>query len=295
MPDEYNNPLPQAPTNTEVEIPEEQPSSGSFWGKKVINFLKLILAFFLTAVAVYIILTAPAYWSKIQYYFAHRNDTTQPEFALPKNSQTTVYLPDVQNNTNEPANTAKKLTLADLENNYLIIPKLDIKVPIVWGSDPDEKIMLENLQKGVVHYGSTPLPDSGKGPVFITGHSSYYWWDKGLYKTIFANLDQLDSNDEIALAYNNIVYIYKVFDKIVVSPTQTEVLDQVNEPILDLMTCVPIGTNLNRLIIKARQISPTKTIKETIKSTPSTQGGTSSDSPKYLGPTDGLELLPWNN
>src|SRR3990167_11145314 len=109
--------------------------------------------------------------------------------------------------------------------------------------------MLENLQKGVVHYAGTALPGTGKGPIFITGHSSYYWWDKGKYKTIFATLDKVSAGDEIKINYDNVIRTYKVYDKTIVLPEQVEVLKPLNEPVLVLMTCVPVGTNLKRLLI----------------------------------------------
>jgi sortase A len=114
--------------------------------------------------------------------------------------------------------------------------------------------MLENLQKGVVHYAGTPLPGEGKGPIFISGHSSYYSWDPGQYKTVFTNLDKLSEGDLIQIKYNDQLYTYRVYETVVVNPDQVDVLNSVNEPTLDLMTCVPVGTNQQRLIIKAKQI-----------------------------------------
>lgn len=258
---------------------------------KIINFLKIILAFLLTATCVYFILTAPAYWAQGKYYLTHRGQ--QPKDALITDNQAkkVVSLDEVQNvnqDSNQPTNSQenKKLTLADLENNYLIIPKIDIKAPIVWSSPSDEEIMLENLQKGVVHYGLTPLPDSGDGPVFITGHSSYYWWDKGQYKTIFANLDVLQKDDEIALAYNDIVYVYKVYDKEVVEPDNLDVLQAMDEPVLKLMSCVPLGTNLRRLIVSARQITLDQTLPQNKKEESVPTSPSSSNN-------DNLNLLPW--
>lgn len=232
-----------------------QPSENSL-KDKLINTAKIALAVTVSATCVYFFLTAPAYYEKVKYYFSKK--TPQQELAT---TSQTITLPAVQNNpstsNSSPTNTStSQLTLADLSNDTLIIPKIDIKAPIIWNSPTDEESMQANLQNGVVQYGNTALPGTGKGPIFITGHSSYYWWDRGLYKTVFANLDQLSSGDEIALAYNDIVYIYKVTETKVVDPSNVEVLDPVNKPVLTLMTCVPVGTNLRRLIVNAEQISP---------------------------------------
>jgi len=155
----------------------------------------------------------------------------------------------------EPATETEENTESGtIADNTLVIPRLGKKVPIIWESAPDDDVMLENLKKGVVHYAGTALPGQGKGPIFISGHSSYYWWDNGKYKTVFANLDKVVEGDEIQIRYNNQTYTYKVFEKVVVMPDDVSVLAPTNEAILDLMTCVPVGTNQKRLIVKAKQI-----------------------------------------
>lgn len=157
----------------------------------------------------------------------------------------------------EPIKTTPKKTTggsSSLANNVISIPKIGIKAPVVWNSGLDEETMLANLQRGVVHYAGTALPGQGKGPIFISGHSSYYWWDKGKYKKVFANLGRVSAGDKIQINYNNNIYTYQVYEQIVVLPEEVSVLKSVNEPVLYLMTCVPVGTNQKRLIVKARQI-----------------------------------------
>lgn len=292
------NEYPSLDNIAKEDIPT--PNTGTTTRAKFFNGLKLALAFILTGASVYIMLTAPSYWEKIKYQLYEKNNSGQIVLPTATADKEVVYLPDVQNqapNTTPPQTSSQtpenqNVSLKDLENNYLIIPKINVKVPIVWDSPAEEETMLENLRSGVAHYNFTPLPDSGQGPVFITGHSSYYWWDKGLYKTIFTNLDQLENDDEIALAYNNIVYLYKVSDKIVVWPNQTEVLDKINEPILRLMTCVPIGTNLKRLVISAKQISPTKPLSK-IEKTTTADDEIKKEVPIILEPFQNSDLLPW--
>lgn len=264
----------------------------------VVNFLKLVFAFLGTAIFVYFFLTAPTYWARASYKFSHWGKKEAPTILITqKQANKVITLAEIKNppplptaspqTTPSPSTqTSGAFTLRDLENNTLIIPKIDQKIPIIWNSPPDEETMLKNLQKGVVHYNGTALPGEGKGPIFITGHSSYYWWDKGAYKTVFANLDRLQEGDEVALAYQDIVYVYRVFEKIVVRPEQVEVLNPVNEPILDLMTCVPVGTNLKRLIVKAKQISPTESLEET-KKEPQPQ-----PLPTLLDSSETSDLLP---
>lgn len=251
------------------------------------NILKTILIFIGILVFVYLFLNIPTLFSKAEYQInpPKEDNITMVKAENGKNSppgindiweaffqmaikQTIKNLPPAPEPPKEepkpvetaPATTAKKTTKSTtsnsttLGNNSIYIAKIGIKVPVVWNSPVDEQTVLDNLHNGVVHYAGTPLPGEGKGPIFISGHSSYYWWDKGAYKKVFANLNNVDVGDNIVINYEGTIYTYQVFDKIVVLPEEVDVLNQVNEPILDLMTCVPVGTNQKRLIVKSKQI-----------------------------------------
>jgi len=135
----------------------------------------------------------------------------------------------------------------------LAIPKISVEAPIAWNIDDNQ--LNQKLLEGVAHYIGTALPGE-KGNVFITGHSSYYSWVRSSYKDIFALLDKLNVGDKIYIRYNQKTFTYSVVSTKVVSPDKLEVLNQTSDNILTLMTCVPIGTNLNRLIVTAKQIEP---------------------------------------
>lgn len=244
--------------------------------------LRGVVIFVSTFIFIYIFLTFPAQWQKIKYFFSHLGTKNQPQkVEVPvsiEQSGSDLFLstvkdalekaPDKKTNSgsSQTGNKPKSsLDISDLEDNMLLIPKTSVRVPIIWGSPPDEEIMLKNLQDGVVQYKGTGLPDEADGNVFISGHSSYYWWDKGGYKTVFATLDNLVEGDELAIAYQGKVYFYKVYEKIVVKPDDVGVLEPVGKPIVSLMTCVPVGTNLNRLIVRAERIDVAS--KETPKTT----------------------------
>jgi len=299
-------------TQSTQEKPSEQTKQQPF--KKtslIISILKIIGVFVGVFIFVYLFLTFPAQYEKIKYWVNHLGKKDQPEqIHLPKEVDTSdLFLSSMKTalETEKPTMSSedKKETsnysvdISDLENNYLIIPKLNIKVPIIWNSPPDEEIMLKNLQKGVVHYNGTGMPDEPDGNVFISGHSSYYWWDKGKYKTVFANLNKLNEGNEIALAYEEKVYIYRVYEKFEVKPEQVEVLESVGKPIVTLMTCVPVGTNLRRLIVRAEKISE-NVEKEKPQQKESSSKPAQTPSPSLtptklpeLNPLDILNLLPW--
>ncbi len=137
----------------------------------------------------------------------------------------------------------------------LVVPKLGITAPILFVETYDEVVIEDNLRNGVVHYFQTAEP--GKvGNSFITGHSSNYWWQKGDYNYIFANLEKMAVGDQAKIYYGGNKFLYQVSEIKIVEPTDLSVLEQTSKPTMTLMTCTPPGTSWKRLIVKFDQISP---------------------------------------
>lgn len=112
----------------------------------------------------------------------------------------------------------------------------------------------EDLRKGLVHYPYTALPGQ-VGNVFITGHSSYYPWDPGKYKSVFALLPSVKIGEIVKVDYSGKSYQYRITKKYEVNPNAVDVLKQPQDKkMLTLMTCTPIGTTLKRLIVEAELI-----------------------------------------
>jgi len=149
--------------------------------------------------------------------------------------------------------------------NRMIIPKLGLSTPLVTPSYESllkedwaglEEDIQDALQMGVVHYPGTARPGQA-GNFFVTGHSSYYPWSPGKYKTVFARLNELEVGDEYWVYYGGDKYRYIIREKKEVKPTNVNVLDQpVNKRLSTLMTCMPVGTTLRRMIITAEEVDP---------------------------------------
>ncbi|MDB5176555.1 MAG: putative sortase [Candidatus Saccharibacteria bacterium] len=141
----------------------------------------------------------------------------------------------------------------------LIIPKINVNVPVIYNVAIDHDAQMAAMQKGVAHF-AIPGADSVPGQVGNTtfsGHSSNDLFDPGDYKFIFAQLDKLQQGDTIYVNYNSIRYTYTVTKKEVVKPTQVDKLTYTTDkPILTLITCTPLGTSTNRLLVTAEQVSP---------------------------------------
>jgi sortase A len=119
-----------------------------------------------------------------------------------------------------------------------------------------EEDMQESLRDGVVHYPGSAKPGHA-GNFFITGHSSYYPWNDGDFKDVFARLHELVAGDTYSVYYGGDLHTYRVLSKKEVRPSDVSVLDQpTDKRVATLMTCTPIGTTLRRLIVLAEEIDP---------------------------------------
>jgi len=139
---------------------------------------------------------------------------------------------------------------AKFKNDWLYYPKLGIEAPVEW--DVQTQNVKKLLVNELVHISGTGKPDTS-GEALIAGHSSYYWWSDGKYKNIFAPLVKSAESDYIIVKVKDRVYIYAVKDsKQVSSSTELEMkVGSTSQKKLFLLTCVPIGTNLKRLIVEA--------------------------------------------
>ncbi len=138
----------------------------------------------------------------------------------------------------------------------IIIPKINVEIPVVYGVSTSEKAIQDNLEKGVVHMSNTSKPGE-LGNAAIVGHSSNNIFNQGKYKFAFVLLSRLEEGDTFYINREGVRYVYKVYEKKIVKPSDTSVLRDKDKPAtVTLITCDPPGTSLNRLIVVGEQISP---------------------------------------
>lgn len=139
----------------------------------------------------------------------------------------------------------------------VIIPKINVEIPIIFDEKSTEEAAVQNaLEEGVIHYPTTSNPgETGNGAIF--GHSSNNILNKGKYKFAFVLLRKLETGDVFYVEKDGKRFAYKVYKKTVVSPDQVEVLGVQDKPsTMSLITCDPPGTTINRLVVVGEQISP---------------------------------------
>lgn len=206
-------------------------------------------SFIATFAVFFFLLNLPAYYKRIAYIV-----TPKPPQLISLPDQNKV-LDDIarSNPQTAPAAQTDHITPQNIGDNRIIIPKINVDAPIEW--DIPNNQMIERLRDGVTHYQGTAHPGE-IGNIFITGHSSNFWWDKGQFNQVFALLDKLAPNDDIFVSYKGATYHFVVQKSVIVKPTQIDVLNPTDTPILSLMTCNPVGTTINRLIVQSKQVTP---------------------------------------
>lgn len=141
----------------------------------------------------------------------------------------------------------------------LIIPKINVDVPVAYDIGTDNASQMAAMANGLAHFpiaGANSHPGE-VGNTVLAGHSSNDLFDTGDYKFIFAQLDKLTVGDSIYANYKGKRYTYVVTKTQVVAPTDVSALVYpTTKPILTLITCTPLGTALNRLLVTAEQVSP---------------------------------------
>lgn len=162
--------------------------------------------------------------------------------------------------TTSQASTAdKSLQDTKLEEDTqptIRIAKVGVQAPVAFKDIPEDEAQFQSeLQYGVVHYPKTALPGN-PGNVVIFGHSSGVWWTPGDYKFVFSQLDKLENGDKIFIDFDAKRLMYEVTGQKVVDANDVSVLQPTNGYNLTLITCYPVGSDKQRLIITARQVYP---------------------------------------
>lgn len=159
---------------------------------------------------------------------------------------------------NLPSRTQSKTVFSKMKvlpsDNRLFIPRIGKNVPLVGVPSHKNWYQLEQniqsgLREGVVVHPTSHAPGS-IGNFFATGHSSYYAWDSGRFKDVFALLHEVKIGDTVEVYWEGQKFEYKIKEEKIVPPTEISVLNHpTDRSILTLMTCTPVGTNKDRLIL----------------------------------------------
>lgn len=126
----------------------------------------------------------------------------------------------------------------------LSIPKLKIE---------DATVLVDStkLSENLAHFPGSALPGE-VGNSFVTGHSVLpQFADPKNYKTIFSKLPDLEIGDVVKVDFEGKTFDYVVQYKKIVNPNDLSVLAPISTQgkNLTLMTCVPPGTSIQRMVV----------------------------------------------
>lgn len=192
-----------------------------------------------------------------------------------------AYMSPGDNTSNTISALDPTLTVATHDSPYLMIPKLNVEVPVVFGSKTDVSSMNVAMSNGVANF-SVPGASAKPGEIgnfVISGHSAGNVYQNTNYKFIFSGLPRLVEGDLIYMDYEGVRYTYKLIGTMIVDPSDVNSLvrianDNPDKPLITLLTCYPLGTSKQRYIVYAEQINPS--YENATTAAPST-GGDSDD------------------
>lgn len=184
------------------------------------------------------------------------------EEKLEENSEEKAYESEIHRNNMEQLkkDLQNDELKVDIEitpyTNRIVIPKiwkniplLDVQNRVIQWENELNNIFMEELENWVVRYPWSAKP----GDIwtsFVFGHSSNFPWIDWEYNDVFATLDNVAFDDEVIVYYWQEKYRYKIKEKKVIKPGDVSVLERnVWKSEISIMTCWPIGTTLNRLIV----------------------------------------------
>lgn len=167
----------------------------------------------------------------------------------PQMSGSRVLGISVKNKDNFPAfvSSLTRATQPNYTEFRLTVPRLKLDQSTVYVDNND-------LAKGLSQLPGSTMPGE-KGNVFISGHSALSPL-LGVKFAPFAKLVDLKKGDEIFIEAANSKFTYKVVEIKVVDPGDLSVIAPPDNQgrYISLMTCVPPGLNLKRLVVLGKMV-----------------------------------------
>lgn len=201
--------------------------------KRFLKTLVLILEFLVLGLIIFLIV-APFY-PGIKYRLSQPLNKIEPGEA-----QNITPASQTDSGQNQATSTKPKLS-----GNYLKIAKIGVDIPIIESKNSDYA-----LSMGAWRLPETSIPDKGSN-MAIAGHRFKYLPPNNL---TFYLLDKLVVGDILIIDWSAKEYRYKVVKIMIVSPEDISVLEPTAKTTLTLITCDPIWSQKNRLIVVAELV-----------------------------------------
>jgi sortase A len=163
-------------------------------------------------------------------------ETPLSEENMEETENTVVQEETAENNKRQEPDLSKIFEGKQI-SGLIEIPSINVDAAILEGTDDSA------LKYAVGHYPG--LGEIGQpGNYVLLGHRNY------VYGHFFRNLDRLAAGDKVNITVGDKTYTYEVYESFVVKPEEVWVLEQTEESIITMITCTPIGTYTDRLIVR---------------------------------------------
>ncbi|OGZ77110.1 MAG: hypothetical protein A2280_01125 [Candidatus Staskawiczbacteria bacterium RIFOXYA12_FULL_37_10] len=196
-------------------------------------------------------------WNDVSWIFNYRavsglvSDFFNPYPTIDASSINDIYFyPNHSQNAGQAVEQVK--TTYTEKQNTLEIPKLGISVPIIFSQSSDTKIIMQDLDGGVVFYPGSVYPGQ-IGQMVILGHSAPEGWPKIKHDWVFSDLGDLNHGDEVLISLNNKQYTYAVKQKTIIARGEnvSSGAANSNSNTLSLISCWPPGKDYQRIVVRA--------------------------------------------
>lgn len=193
----------------------------------------------------------------------HNNMNESPESAQEESNTAQESIPAGNNEEEnaEPVPAQEEIDPADFEEpeprdyeeyatgdevGWLLIPSIDMKYPVYWGTDDD------TLKQGVgYHEGDFTVPPDGLRHTVLSGHRD----------TVFQELGDLEEGESMYIQFEDVQYEYEIQKTWITDAEDRTVIVNKDEPVLTLTTCYPfsfLGAAPDRYIIEAPLVDTTE-------------------------------------
>lgn len=242
------------------------------WKRFYVFFLVLALS---TVLFGALAATTWTFWPYISSYFIQRAITNTPEPAvqLPENQNRLIPFstpdPTATPNPNiivqpypaggEPL-PAEYLRGEQVGPNRIVIPAINVNVPVVESPSLNDKDIIATLERGAALYPNGVTPGA-LGNAFIAAHSSGEPW-KGIYRFAFTRINELQPGDVMYVEFRGTRYSYRITTSEIITPTpEFQVVSDRPVPTISLMACWPIWSTKQRILIHAELTNVTQLTK----------------------------------
>jgi len=133
----------------------------------------------------------------------------------------------------------------EITGNRLVIPKIGVNMPITGGNNDEYAWSL-----GAWIDPQTSTPDKGSNTA-LSAHRFQY---RPPSSKTFYLLDKLEEGDEVVVYWEDKLYTYRVTGSSVVTPYAAEVLEPTDNSTITLITCTPLFSTKNRLVVTAELV-----------------------------------------